>query len=129
MWVGVWRECVVLVLLFDCLSTTTVYTGAHPVALRVARAIWWEWGVDGANFWFSCCERTLLQRVDDFGGPSGLGKGGVGETGGSCEWMARTFGSVAANGPFFNDWMILEVPLAWGREGWGGPVEAGRGCL
>ena len=49
-----------------------------------------EWGVDGANFPYSCPGRALLRQLDNFWGPSGMGKGGVGDAGGSGEWWPRT---------------------------------------
>ena len=39
--------------------------------------------------------RALLRQLANFGGPSGMGKGVMGDAGGSEEWMARTFHSVA----------------------------------
>ena len=39
--------------------------------------------------------RAVLRQLDNFGGPSGMGKGGVRNAGGSGEWMARTFRTVA----------------------------------
>ena len=58
--------------------------------------------MDGANFPFSCCGRALLRLFNNFGGPCGMGKGGVGDAGRSEEWMARTFHSVAADRPYFD---------------------------
>ena len=47
--------------------------------------------------------RAVLQQLDNFGGASGMGKGVVGDAGGSGEWMARTFRGVAPDGPYFDN--------------------------